>query len=397
VDLLNEKTEKFPKNKFYLCIDIEKIKRYKFKEILKNTGANTQALQQHEPKFFDSIIDGPSNPSIDEWAAYLVYLRNLIPNINLINRRHACESYNLQVKFGNRPLVPVDSSCDANFCDGDITKFAKEHSRSITIQNNNYLSKSQKGQLVRQTTDYYTEAFKNAMRDTNYETSQSLVKNPVNNNIIRAPMVDLWDVMKSGGPMNFSYRYFNLPSNRRPRIREYTKGIWKHCLINEHSDHALFTQMERLKAISWLAKGLFDMEKVSRMFLKNPELFFDHNKDKTLAVSCADCFFPLHSKFKLTGKSCYGWFEEIHEEKADFQARRREIKLEGSITDLLHSNPEELALKSKNKCGENWLGCAKYNNNLRGLVGFVDPNTGHRTNSKAATYGDYVSKPEDIT
>jgi hypothetical protein len=153
IDLVNNRTQEFQRNKFYLCVDIEKIKRYKFKDILKNTGANTQAYQQHEPKFFDSIIENPSHPSIDEWAAYLVYLRNLIPNINLINRRHSCEAYNLQVKFGNRPLIPVDSSCDANFCDGDIAKNAKDHSRSIIIQNNNHLSKTQKGQLVRQTTD----------------------------------------------------------------------------------------------------------------------------------------------------------------------------------------------------------------------------------------------------
>lgn len=230
VDLVMTKTQEFQRNKFYLCVDIEKIKRYKFKDILKNTGANTQALQQHEPKFYDSIIEKPSKPSINEWAAYLVYLRNLIPNINLINRRHSCESYNLQVKFGNRPLVPVDSSCDANFCDVDIAKNAKDHSRSITIQNNNHLSKSQKGQLVRHTTDLYTEAFRNAMMDTNYETSKELEKNPVNFTMIREKMVDLWDVIETGGPLNFSYRYFNLPSNRRPRIREYTKGIWKHCL-----------------------------------------------------------------------------------------------------------------------------------------------------------------------
>lgn len=68
------------------------------------------------------------------------------------------------------------------------------------------------------------------MQDTNYETSKGLVRNPANNTKIYEKMVDLWDVMESGGPLNFSYRYFNLPSNRRPRIREYTKGIWKHCL-----------------------------------------------------------------------------------------------------------------------------------------------------------------------
>jgi hypothetical protein len=68
------------------------------------------------------------------------------------------------------------------------------------------------------------------MQDTNYEISKKLVKNPANNTAICKEMVDLWDVMGSRGPLNFSYRYFNLPSNRRPRIKEYTKGIWKHCL-----------------------------------------------------------------------------------------------------------------------------------------------------------------------
>lgn len=107
--------------------------------------------------------------------------------------------------------------------------------------------------------------------------------------------------------------------------------------------------MERLKAISWLSKGLFDMEKMGLMSLNRPELFFDDNPDKTLEKSAEDCFFPLHNKFKMSGKSCYGWFEDIQEEKADFQARRREVMLEGSITDLLHNNPQELALKQKDK------------------------------------------------
>jgi hypothetical protein len=155
--------------------------------------------------------------------------------------------------------------------------------------------------------------------------------------------------------------------------------------------------MERLKAISWLSKSLFDMEKMGQIFLDRPKIFFDHNEDKTLQRSGEDCFFPLHNKFKMSGKSCYGWFEEINEEKLDFQARRREIKLTGSITDLLHSNPQEEALKKRDKCADNFLGCSKYAGNFKELVGMVDPHTGHRVNSKAATYGDYVSKPEDIT
>jgi hypothetical protein len=155
--------------------------------------------------------------------------------------------------------------------------------------------------------------------------------------------------------------------------------------------------MERLKAISWLSKGLFDMEKMGLMSVNRPELFFDDNEDKTLKKSGEDCFFPLHNKFKMFGKSCYGWFEDIQDEKADFQARRREIMLEGSITDLLHNNPQEPALKQKDKCADNFAGCSKYSGNIRELVGMVDPHTGHRVNCKAATYGDYVSKPEDIT
>ena len=232
------------------------------------------------------------------------------------------------------------------------------------------------------------------MADTNLEIETGLVKDSTGSTISNH-LHDLWTSIGYPGPLNFSVPYFTASNTRRPRIRQYLNQIWKSYLLNEHSDYTLFTQMERLKAIHWMGTSLFDLEKLTKFNQSNSKLYFDFNPDRSVKGSGNDIFFPLHDMFKLTGDQTWSWFATVNKEKSGLHGRSWVNNIEGSLKDLVHGNPNEIAEKQKKEGTQadtaNLLSAA---GNRARLVSQVDKTTGHRLNAKDSTYGTFITKPD---
>lgn len=214
-------------------------------------------------------------------------------------------------------------------------KMGQSNNKRIRTKNTKERQKVDFTKLKFHTANLYKKAFQLSLIDTNYEIHQldslGLKKGAVMTTQERffnfvslgwyakkyflLPKVEsIWQKLQETRPMTFSMKYFQPSRKRKPLVKDHYNNIWKTYELNEFSDRALFSQMERQKCISFLMNSLINIQRIQQFYIQDNssrEMFFDEGKFPDLWKQSGDLLFPLHDDFKVNMRSMNKVFEDI--------------------------------------------------------------------------------------
>ena len=131
-------------------------------------------------------------------------------------------------------------------------------------------------------------------------------------------MHNIWTVQKVK-PFEAFVEFYNPPSNRKPRIREFFDIVWKSYDINQAKKKSVFHQVERIKIIEWhlnKTMNLGELSAIQKDVVRNKMRGVSQKHTRALN----DVFFPLHDYNKLKGADYLQAFKTLLKGKRIYSA-----------------------------------------------------------------------------